>query len=347
VRILIGVDNYCAHYYINMGMARALTYTGHEVVMWDIHKKPTYDAFDEFRPDLLIYQSYNITDAIINCIEERPNLKVIMKAGDWGSYADTLDRAAYPILYASEKERRDVQELYIKTGRPNFLYIHYHPNWQEQTHGYWVKAGHKVVNLMNAADVFTYCNGKALPEFKSDIAFVGGYWGYKSKNLDKFLLPLCDKKLNIKIFGNQPWPVSQYCGFIDEVLVRDIFSSAKICPNISEPHSTDLGFDVIERPFKLLSAKAFVISDDVEGLRLLYPNEIAYANTPEQFFAAIDYYLGADQERKEMSLEGYYKTIKEHTYFERCSQMFEELELPAEAENIKKAKEKVVKELNL
>ena len=33
-----------------------------------------------------------------------------------------------------------------------------------------------------------------------------------------------------------------------------IYASAKICPNISEPHSLVFGFDVVERPFKIMSA---------------------------------------------------------------------------------------------
>lgn len=347
MRVLIGVDNYCAHYYINLGMAQALTYSGHEVIMWDIHKKTTYDAFDEFNPDLFIFQSYNITDAIAACIKERPNMRVIMKAGDWGEYSDTLDRVAYPLLFASKEEVGRVNMLKLETGKPDYVYIHYHPNWRKQTHGKWEENGVKVVNLMNAADIFTYCNGKSLPEFHSDICFVGGYWGYKSKNLDKYILPLCKTgNLNIKIFGNQPWPVNQFCGFIEDELVRDLFSSAKICPNISEPHSTDLGFDIIERPFKLMAAKAFVISDYVEGLTLLYPDNV-YAKTPDEFFNHVDYYLGQEQRRKEIALEGYYNTIAYHTYFDRCSDMFDALGEEKEVENINKSKQKALKELDL
>lgn len=349
MKVLIGVDNYCAHYYINLGMAKALTYSGHEVMMWDIHKKPVYDVFDEYNPDLFIFQSYNITAAIAACIQERPSMKVIMKAGDWGDFSDSLDRTKYPLLFASEQEKFRTLDIFKTLGKPDFLYIHYHDAWRQQTHGKWEDAGVKVVNLMNAADIFTYCNGKSMPEFESDIAFVGGYWGYKSKNLDKYLLPLCEDSspYKVKIFGNQSWPVPQYCGFIEDELVRDIFTSAKICPNISEPHSTDLGFDIIERPFKCLASKAFVISDHVEGLKLLYPDEIVYSKTPEEFFNHIEYYLKKPDERENLAEAGYKKTIAEHTYFDRCELMFKELNLDDEAEQVVRSKKKTIKELKL
>jgi len=45
-----------------------------------------------------------------------------------------------------------------------------------------------------------------------------------------------------------------------------LFSSAKLCPNISEPHANKFGFEVNERIFKLAACKALVISDNVASL---------------------------------------------------------------------------------
>ena len=68
---------------------------------------------------------------------------------------------------------------------------------------------------------------KKLPELASDMAFIGGYWSYKAQVLDKWLLPLCnsDFNYNIKIFGNQPWPCPQYCGFAGDHMTNDILAS--------------------------------------------------------------------------------------------------------------------------
>lgn len=349
MRILISNDSPTAHYYIRMGLARVFTAAGHEVIMWDINQKSAFDAFDEFNPDLFIGQTYNVNHSIIKCIEERPLLKVIMKAGDWGPLYDKLDSNKYPLLQATGKEKLLVQELKEKTGKPNFLYIHYHEDAVDDTHGYWIKNGFDVYSQKNAADIFEFTNGKFIPEFASDIAFIGGYWGYKSQVLDKYLLPLChEEKYNIKIFGNQHWPVYQYCGYIEPMLTKNILSSATICPNLSEPHSQDLGFDIVERPFKLLSNKCFVISDYVEkAANIFNDGEIVFAKTPEDFRKKIDHFLTNPEERNEYISRGYKKVINNHTYFDRVHEMLTRLDMDEDASKILITKQTIMEQLHL
>jgi len=349
MRILISNDSPTAHYYIRMGIARAFTAAGHEAVMWDINQKPVYDAFDEFNPDIFIGQTYNINEPIIKCIEERPHLKVIMKAGDWGPFGDRLDREKFPLHIATEKELLMTKELASRTGKPDYLYIHYHPDALEQTHGHWIDNGFSVCSQLNAADVFEFTNGQKIEEFRSDIAFVGGYWGYKSQVLDKFLLPLCENlgDYNIKIFGNQQWPVPQYCGFIDGKMVNDVLASAAICPNLSEPHSQEFGFDIVERPFKLLSNKCFVISDYVEKMEKVFGDSIVYAKTPEEFKEKVDYYLNNPEERQKCIQSGYEKVINEHTYFDRVNEILLRLNMKDEADKILQAKGVVIGRLSV
>jgi len=88
MKILISNDGPTAFFYIRTGLARAFAAAGHQVTVWDIDKKPAYDAFDEFEPDLFLGQTYNTTPAICKLIKERPHMKVIMKAGDWGPLSD-------------------------------------------------------------------------------------------------------------------------------------------------------------------------------------------------------------------------------------------------------------------
>ena len=77
MRVLISIDNYFAHYYIRLGIGRVLTAMGHDVIMWDINKKSCFDAFDEFKPDLFIGQTFNMTRGLIKCIQENKDLRVI------------------------------------------------------------------------------------------------------------------------------------------------------------------------------------------------------------------------------------------------------------------------------
>ena len=191
---------------------------------------------------------------------------------------------------------------------------------------------------MNCADLFSYSNGKYFPNLECDIAFIGGYWPYKAIKLDKWILPLTESKYRTHIFGNQPWPTSNYCGFIQEDIARHVLKSSKICPCIHESHSTEFGYDIISRPFNLLANKCFCVSDDVEGLKLLFPNQISYAATPEIFREKIAYYMKNDDKREKLTRGGFEAVIKEHTAFDRMISVFKELNLPTEQIELAKTK---------
>lgn len=332
MRILIANDGPSAFYYIRLGYARVFSSMGHEVALWDINNKPAMDVFDEFQPDLFMGQSYNLNRSIVNAIKERPWTKVIMKAGDWGSLSNQIPND-YQILKASEQEKRFVLDLYNTTKKPDFLHIYYHPDYIDDTHGFWKNEGVPVQSLMLAADIFEYTNGEKRPEFESDITYVGGYWEYKAQVLNKYLVPLCyTTDYNIKIFGNSVWPVPQYCGFLQPELTSDALASATICPQLHEPHSQEFGFDMSERTFKLLADKCFVISDYVEGLAKLFNNdEIIFAKTPKEFEEKVDHYLSKPYERIRHVVKGFDKVIHEHTYFNRVAKIFECLNIPSEA----------------
>ena len=335
MKILIANDGPTAFYYIRLGMARAFNACGHQVSIWDINQVPANDVFDEFEPDLFIGQSYNLTRTLLEAIRERPHLKVIMKAGDWGPLGDEINVAKFPILMASEEERTAILNLRKETGKPDFLHIHYHRDYIKDTHGYWMNEGVPVEAILNATDIFDYVGGQQRPEFQCDLSFVGGYWGYKAETFDKWLIPLCNsQEYKIKIFGNSPWPHPAYCGFVPQELTKDVFSSALICPNLSEPHSQVYGFDVIERPFKLLSCKAFVISDYVEGLEKLYPEGgIVFAKTPNEFKDKIDFFKAHPDQRLNHIQMGYDITMREHTYFHRVAQIFNALKMTSHADH--------------
>jgi Glycosyl transferases group 1 len=344
LKILIANDGPTAHYYMRLGIARALGAMGHEVIMWDINSKSAFDAFDEFEPHVFFGQSYNIDGGLMKCLLSRPYLKVVMKAGDFGEIGDSLDKNMFPVLMASPKEIENVTTLKDKIDKPDFLEIHYHEDYIDGTHGHWKELDINVESIMSAVDTFDYINGKYNPAFASDVAFVGGYWPYKAVVLDQYLVPLCDLRtnLNVKIFGNQAWPVANFCGFVDNTYVADVFASATICPNLHEPHSQVLGYDVVERPFKLLGGGNFVISDYVEGLYKLFPNEIVYAHTPQEFHELIFHFVKNPDERLPYMEQGKKTVMADHTYFDRVAKIFSKLNMPDQVELALVTKGKVV-----
>lgn len=338
MKILIANDGPTAFYYIRTGIARAFSAAGHEVVIWDVNQKPANDAFDEMEPDLFLGQTYNTTRSVAQAIQERPQMKVIMKAGDWGPLGDSIPKDEFGVLMASETEKDMILRLYEETGKPDYLHIYYHPLFVKDTHGGWMENGIPVYSHMLAADVFDYTNGQEMEEFKSDLAFVGGYWPYKAQNIDKYLIPLChDYNYTVKIFGNGHWPVPQYCGYAPTPLVKHILKSATICPQLHEPHSTVYGFDMSERTFKLLANKCFCVSDYVTGLEYLFGNDdefLVLTKSPEEFKDRVDYFLKYPDDRLNIIERGYNKVMSEHTYFHRAADIFKNLNMSYEADNL-------------
>ena len=47
MRVMIASDGPHAHYHIRMAWAKVFSAMGDEVILWDIFKKPAFDAFDE------------------------------------------------------------------------------------------------------------------------------------------------------------------------------------------------------------------------------------------------------------------------------------------------------------
>lgn len=335
MKIMIASDGPHAHFYIRSGWIKVLQALGHQAALWDIDKKSSFDAFDEFEPDIFIGQTYNMDRGVVSCIKERPHIKVVLRASDWGDAQKEIDLEKYPILIAREDEKKVLEQLKEETGAPDFVYNHYHQNWIEKTHNRWRDIGIEPVSMLHAADVFSYANGIEDPELASDVSFVGGYWPYKAQSLDKYILRLCHPvgKYNVKIYGSQSWPVIQHAGRISNHREKNVYRSATISPNISEPHSQDFGYDIIERPFKVLMSGGFCISDYVESMAkdVFNNNEIVFAKTPEEFEELVKHFLRFPEERTVYAKNGYKTIIEKHTYFHRVSRIFKKLNMKTES----------------
>lgn len=346
MKIMIANDGPAAHYYIRVGWAKAFNASGHEALLWDIGSQPAFDVFDQFEPDIFMGQTYNLDKATFKCIKERPHLKVVLRASDWGDIQQEIDLDKYPILVASDEEKSLIERLKKETGKPDFVHNHYHDNWLKVTHNKWEDIGVKPVSLIHGADVIEHLNPIKNPLFESDVSFIGGYWPYKAVNLDRYIIPLCHPvgKYNVKIFGNSDWPVSQFLGRIDGQYAKDIFYSAKICPNVSEPHSQAFGYDIIERPFKVLASRGFCISDYVQSMAedVFNNGEIVFAKTPDEFHQLIEHYVNNPDERLSYINKGYETVMSQHTYFHRAAKIFEELNMAQHSEGCLQALSSII-----
>ena len=149
------------------------------------------------------------------------------------------------------------------------------------------------------------------------------------------MFPLLDPvgKYRVKIFGNQPWHVNQYCGMISDEKVKDLFLSAKICPNLSEPHAQEYGYDVNERIFKILYAGGFCISDNVEGYKM-FEDGIVIADSPKDFEHKVEYYLQNPGERIGIATKGHNFVKENHTGFHRVAQILEAFDYQDLSQNL-------------
>ncbi len=328
----------CGPSFVREGWGKVFKAAGHEFYFWDSKQKPLYDVFDELKPDLFISTTYDITPGTIQLLKEYPQTKVALVGSNWGELDKEIDLDEYPIVVAQDKEKRIIEQMVKETGKPDVVFTHYDETFIEPTMGLWRTIGCRPISMLNAADAIEYRFGEYHQELASDLVFVGGYWKYKAVNLDQYIIPLCFPigKYRIKIFGNQAWPVPQYLGTIGNDSVKNLFTSATICPSVSEPHSNKFGFDVIERPFKIISAGGFCISDYVESMakNIFKPTELVIVDSPKAMQDAIDHYLAYPEERIPFMKAGQAKVYGEHTYFHRVATLLKELGLPKESKEV-------------
>ena len=342
MKILISSDGKHAHYYQRMAWATAFTKADFQVSMWDCKSVPAFDVFDAFEPDIFLGQSYNLDTSLLKCIYERPHIKVGLRVGDWGDHEDMVDKTKYNILYCSQKEKDVLKKLKEETGKPDFVHIHYDENAVKITHNHFESIGIKPISLMMCADTTAYSSAQYDPKLECDIGFVGGYWPYKGLVIDQYLTPLLDPpNYKVKIFGNQVWPVNQYCGLLSDNDVKNLFVSARICPNLSEPHAQEFGIDVNERIFKILYAGGFCISDKVDSYKM-FGDGLVIVNSPEDFRDKIDHYLANPSERYKIAEVGQKHVTENHTGFHRSAQIMNAFDLTNLSERIMNQYEETV-----
>lgn len=312
-----------APHYVRTGWGRALAAAGHRFLFWDRRGQSAFDVFSEQEPDLFIGTTYELDRATCKCIAARPKLRVALFASAWGPLVDTIDRSHYPIVVASDEEKERLRRLKQETGRPDFVFIHVTEKYLEETMGGWRGIGIEPVGVLNAADTFVYADARSRPELACDVFFCGGMWPYKGKNLERYLYPLCQSDLRVRIAGNGAWPVGHYVGLMSDEDVRDSFASALVCPNVSEPHSTDYNFDLVERVFKVPAAGGFLVSDHVGELREVFAeDEVLTARSPEEMGRLVRHFVSRPQERHDFIQRARRKVLLEHTYFDRAAQFF-------------------------
>lgn len=208
----------------------------------------------QFNPDLYIGCSGHRQPIPIN----RRGTKVAIHVNPYSTVSvPGIDEAQHAIKWTVEQRPNVVFGYGFATHHTYWL------NWVTKHNISWVP-------MPTAGDVVIY-RMPAKEDRTIGLGYVGGRWGYKAKNIDKYLLPLAAVE-PVKIMGWGDWPDNTCSGSIDDNAVPAFFGQCRVAPCVSEPHTSVYGIDLPERVFKTALCGALPIHDPVVGLKDQIPS---------------------------------------------------------------------------
>ena len=323
-----------AHHFQRSGLVKVAQTVGFQCLYWDTNLKnapPAFDVFDEMDcPDGLIFigQGYNLTPAIIKCIEERKdNILVALRCSDYSPFTDKIDKNYYQILHAQEQEIKNVLKVreIINDDSRFFIFNHYTDTFMKITHEYWIKKyGVRACSDKLACDIFLYCNGKLDKDLMCGASIITSFHPYKNIGFDSYIRPMLFPvgETPIKLWSSWGTSGAQYCGMLPPQKNRDVYKSSLVNMSIAEPHARRFHFDLVERPYAVLGGGNFCVSDYSDSLKDVFDeDELILAKTPKEFQDAVKHYIRYPDERLPFMERGKKTIINGHTYFHRFSQL--------------------------
>ncbi|MCL5951131.1 MAG: glycosyltransferase, partial [Chloroflexi bacterium] len=223
----------------------------------------------------------------------------------------------------------------ILSSDPTFLFT-ISPESSFEYYAKWIDHGARLVSLPLACDTTLYPSD---PPFKAEfrdvqIAFVGGYWPYKARQLDRYLKPYAD---HLKVFGYSRWPYAGYGGRLPEQNEASLYHQAKLSPTINEPHVELMGIDLNERVFKVLGSGGMTITDATPAYREWFDDqELLVPGSIVEYHEMVRRALEDDEFNQRYRRNGHRAVIARHTYAHRAKRVLDLLgiQLAHPSENI-------------
>lgn len=321
------IDGLGANHFIRQALYNALRlHPDYLVYFWDESGKSSFDVFRELDPDLDIFigSTWQLTRGIVKNLIKRPNVKIVLFADMWGSIQTELDLVKYPVGVTTQEQKLLCEQLQRECPLFKYVITQHNESWKERTHGLWKNIGLEPVSLMCCADVSQYYLTDPPLEYKIDYVYTGSNWEFKSKYLNKFIIPLTypNTKLKGKIFGGGGWSTPNFCGRANENTIRNYYASSKFIPSIFEPHAIEVYSDLCQRIFQVPACGGFQLSQNAIGLDEVFnKNEICTFDSFEDYIGKINYYLEDNTRSANYRIEGCKRVYKEHTNFSRAAQL--------------------------
>lgn len=191
----------------------------------------------------------------------------------------------------------------------------------------WARRSVPVKSLPLACDTRLYTQDPpVIPEFAGvKMAFVGGYWPSKGKQIDQYLRKFEDA---LVIYGYNEWPYSGYRGQLDARLEASLYRQALLSPAVNEPTVRLLKGQINERVFKVFGSYGCTVVDDVPAYRELYgEDELLVSEGPEHFAELVRKLLLDEKLNLQYRKKGFDATMGRHTYGHRVETILRELGL--------------------
>lgn len=192
----------------------------------------------------------------------------------------------------------------------------------------WEKNGVPVKSLPLACDtrIYNEANEETHDFGHVKLAFVGGYWQSKGRQIDRYLRPL---ESQLEIYGYSKWPYSGYKGLLPRNAEASLYKQAKVCPVVNEPTVALMKGQINERVFKVLGSGGCPVVDAVPAYRELYAeDELLISESPEHFVELINQLLVDEVLNLSYREKGRVATLSRHTYKHRVSDFMKNLDIP-------------------
>lgn len=194
----------------------------------------------------------------------------------------------------------------------------------------WAARGASVLSLPLAWDPHAYpATSPRHDEFNEvDVAFVGGWWATKGRQLERYLRPLEDR---LTVYGYSEWPFAGYRGRLDAAAEPALYRQARVSPSVNEPSVALLHGQINERVFKVFGSGGASVVDAVPAYRELFTaDELTIPDGPEEFRELVLTMVDDASLRDRVAERGHQAVKERHTYGHRANTLLEALGLASQ-----------------
>lgn len=297
-------------------------------------------VYAEYKPDILFTSMgsyiFKHLDLVALRNAKKTGMKVFVNTPFWKSPMSKLRINEAK----SVSENKDYVEL-IKSGNFGDVFYASCEGNDPRMIGFTKNTGYILHTIPLAVDKMLNFY-EFMPEFKSDISFLGTNLPGKRKFFNEVIYPL-KRTYDVRFYG-QDWTLTdKLIGTLQKIVhyfnlpifktiqkpklnledERRIYSSTKISLNVHEDYQVQFGGDCNERTFKIPACGGFEIVDDVSCIKNYFNEgtEIVIAKDKSDWQEKIDYYISHPEERQKISKAGKKRVLADHTYHNRVDQL--------------------------